>query len=111
MEGDNDMWSAQEMGQGRGALSRAAGLLADARADLERYNTEVVERIDSARATWVGRGGTAFSALGHAWSDKQRTITAALDGFEVALRSTERDYTSTDEVQSSMFTRNRQRLG
>jgi uncharacterized protein YukE len=86
-------------------------MVADARADFERYNNEVVERIDSARATWVGRGGTAFNALGHAWSEKQRTITNALEGFESALRATERDNTTTDDVQSSAFTRNQQRLG
>ena len=105
------MSSAQEMGQGQGALSRAAGLVADARGDFERYNREVVDRIDSARVTWVGQGGTAFNALGHAWSDRQRTITNALGGFEAALRATERDNTTTDDVQSSAFTRNQQRLG
>jgi uncharacterized protein YukE len=105
------MSSAQEMGQGRGALSRAAVLVADARFDFQRYNMEVVERIDAARAAWVGLGGTAFSALGHAWSEKQRTITRALDGFEAALRATERDNTTTDDVQSSAFVRAQQRLG
>jgi uncharacterized protein YukE len=105
------MSSAQEMGQGRGTLSRAAGLVAAARGDFERYNNEVVERIDSARATWVGQGGAAFNALGHAWSEKQRTITNALDGFEAALRATERDNTTTDDMQSSAFTRSQQRLG
>lgn len=105
------MSSAPEMGQGRGTLSRAAGLVAEARGDFERYNSEVVQRIDAARAAWVGQGGTAFSALGHAWSEKQRTITHALNGFEAALRATERDNTATDDVQSSAFTRNQQRLG
>jgi hypothetical protein len=42
---------------------------------------------------------------------KQGTITGALDGFEAALRSTETDNTTTDETQSAVFTRNRQRLG
>jgi WXG100 family type VII secretion target len=104
------MTAAQEMGQGRGTLSRAAGMVADARVDFERLNSQLVERIDSARATWVGQGGTAFNALGHAWSEKQRTITEALDGFEAALRATERDYTATDDIQSSVFTRSQQRL-
>jgi uncharacterized protein YukE len=105
------MSSAPEMGQGRGALSRAAGLVADARADFERYNTEVVERIDAARATWFGQGSTAFNALGHAWSERQRTIINALDGFEMALRATERDNIATDDAQSSVFVRGQQRLG
>jgi WXG100 family type VII secretion target len=85
-------------------------MVADARVDFERLNSQLVERIDSARATWVGQGGTAFNALGHAWSEKQRTITDALDGFEAALRATERDYTATDDIQSSVFTRSQQRL-
>jgi uncharacterized protein YukE len=105
------MSAAPEMGQGHGTLSRAAAMVADARVDFERFNRELVGRIDSARATWVGQGGTAFNALGHAWSEKQRTITHALDGFEAALRGTERDNTATDDLQSSAFIRSQQRLG
>jgi uncharacterized protein YukE len=86
-------------------------MVADASVDFQRFNSELVERIDSARAAWVGRGGTAFNALGHAWSEKQRVITNALDGFEAALRATERDNTATDEAQSSAFLRGQQRLG
>lgn len=105
------MSSAREMGQGREALSRAAGIVADARGDFERYNDELVHHIDSARAVWTGQGARAFSSLGLAWSAKQRTITDALDRFETALLSTEKDNVSTDDAQSSVFARNQRRLG
>lgn len=104
------MGSTNEMGQGQATLSLAAGRVADARHDFDRLDGELVQHLDAARATWTGRGGTAFTALGHAWADKQRTITGALDGFAAALRSTEADNTATDEAQSAVFSRNHQRL-
>lgn len=105
------MSSTNEMGQGQGTLSAAAGMVADAKHDFDRLNNELVQHMDAAKAKWAGQGGTAFNALGHAWSEKQRTITRALDGFEAALRATERDNTTTDDVQSSAFVRTQQRLG
>ena len=105
------MTSTNEMGQGRATLSLAAGRVADARHDFDRLDRELVQHLDVARATWSGQGGTAFVSLGHAWAEKQRAITGALDGFEAALRATETDNTTTDEAQSAVFTRNRQRLG
>ncbi len=105
------MTSTNEMGQGRATLSLAAGRVADARHDFDRLNRELVQHLDAARATWSGQGGTTFTALGHAWAEKQGAITGALDGFEAALRSTETDNLTTDEAQSAAFTRNLQRLG
>ena len=103
--------SSYEMGQGHGTLSAAASMVADAKRDFDRLNHQLVHHLDSARAGWFGQGGTAFNSLGHAWAEKQRTITDALDQFEASLRSTELDNTSTDDTQSSAFGRNRQRLG
>ena len=105
------MSSANEMGQGQGTLSAAAGMVADAKHDFDRLDNELVQHIDAARAQWAGQGGTAFNALGHAWSEKQRTIVSALIQFEAALRSTEKDNISTDGTQSAAFARTQRRLG
>ena len=105
------MPSTHEMGQGEATLSMAAGRVAEARSDFDRLDRELVQHLESARSRWSGRGATAFMALGLAWSERQRTIIAALDGFEAALRSTETDNTTTDDTQSAAFTRSRQRLG
>jgi uncharacterized protein YukE len=105
------MSSANEMGQGQGTLSAAAAMVADAKHDFDRLNNELVQHIDAAKAKWAGQGGTAFNALGHAWSEKQRTIVSALNQFEASLRSTEKDNVGTDDTQSAAFTRNQQRLG
>jgi uncharacterized protein YukE len=103
--------SAREMGQGEGALSRGAGMVAAARQDFGRLDQELVAHLAAARSAWSGRGGTAFHALGQAWHEKQRTIVAALDGLEAALRATEKDNVGTDELQSAAFIRQQQRLG
>jgi uncharacterized protein YukE len=105
------MPSAQEMGQGEGTLSRAAGMVADAKHDFDRLNSRMVQHIETARGQWAGRGAAAFGSLGHAWHEKQATILSALDQFETLLRSTEKDNLGTDDIQSAAFTRNHQRLG
>lgn len=102
---------ARVMGQGQGTLSAAAGLVAEARQDLRRLNDEMEQHVEVAGSGWRGRGGEAFVALGRAWSDRERLIVGALDGFEASLLSTERDNTGTDEEQSEQLARQRQRLG
>jgi uncharacterized protein YukE len=103
--------SSQVMGQGRGALSRAAGLVAEARHDLDRLTSELVAHIDATRSHWSGQGGSAFTTLGHAWTERQRAIVGALDGLEVALRATEQDNVTTDETQATGFGRTQLELG
>jgi uncharacterized protein YukE len=98
------------MGQGRGVLSRAAGIVAEARHDLDRLDAQLVAHVEAARRPWSGQGADAFGALGQAWSERQRTIVRALDGFEAALRSTEHDNTATDDEQAAAFGRAQQRL-
>jgi len=105
------MSSAPEMGQGRATLSTAAGLVADARHDLDRLTGELGHHLAAARSRWTGQGGAAFTTLGEAWSERQRTIVGALDGFEAALRATERDNTTTDDTLAAAFGRAQQRLG
>lgn len=104
------MSSAHVMGQGHGALSAAAGMVADARRDFDRLDGDLVQHLEAAKVCWSGQGGSSFTALGLAWRDKQRTIVSALDLFEAALRSTEKDNIGTDDAQSAAFVRHQQRL-
>jgi uncharacterized protein YukE len=105
------MSPAPEMGQGQGTLSAAATLVVAAKEDLDRLDHELVTHLGEAKALWGGQGGSAFQALGLAWSQRQRVIVSALDGLEEALRSTERDNIGTDETQSAAFARTQLRLG
>jgi uncharacterized protein YukE len=105
------MATSPVMGQGAGTLSAAAGLVAGARQDFDGLNRELAQHLHAARAAWSGQGGSAFWLLGQAWQEKQRTIVAALDAFESALRATERDNVGTDEAQSAAYARQWQRLG
>jgi ESAT-6 family protein len=105
------MSSSNEMGQGQGSLSAAAVMVAEAKQDFDRLNGTLIGHLDAARTTWVGQGSTAFAALAHAWSERQRVIVGALDGFEASLRATERDNSATDEAQAAAFDRVQQRLG
>lgn len=105
------MAGAPEMGQGEGTLTRAAGLVADAKADFDTLSNNLSGQIAGLQGKWAGAGGTAFFALHQAWSDKQRVITRALNEFEASLTSTERDNMATDDTQSSNYNRVAGRLG
>ena len=105
------MSGAPEMGQGEGTLTRAAGLVADAKADFDTLSNNLSGQIAGLQGKWAGAGGTAFFALHQAWTDKQRVITNALNEFEASLTSTERDNMNTDETQSSNYHRVAGRLG
>jgi WXG100 family type VII secretion target len=102
---------APEMGQGERTLTRAAGLVADARQDFEGLSRALEGQIAGLQGKWAGAGGTAFFSLHQAWTEKQRVITNALNEFEASLTSTERDNMSTDESQSSAYNRFAGRLG
>ena len=105
------MSQAPEMGQGERTLTRAAGLVADAKADFDALSKSLEQQILAQQGKWVGAGGSAFFTLHQAWTDKQRIITNALNEFEASLTSTERDNMSTDETQSSNYNRVAGRLG
>jgi WXG100 family type VII secretion target len=101
----------QEMGQGEGTLSKAAGLVVDAKADFDGLKDTLTNQIAGIRGMWVGQGGSAFFNLQEAWTQRQTTILNALNEFEASLRSTEKDNTTTDDTQSANFNRNASRLG
>jgi WXG100 family type VII secretion target len=102
---------APEMGQGERTLTRAAGLVADAKADFDGLSKALEGQIHGLQGRWAGAGGSAFFALHQAWTEKQRVITSALNEFEASLTSTERDNMSTDETQSSNFNNYAAKLG
>lgn len=102
--------SSNEMGQGEGTLSKAAGMVAEARADFDRLSNKLEGQIQGLQGRWVGAGGSAFFQLHQAWTEKQRVIVSALNEFEQSLTSTERDNVNTDDTQMSNYNRNASRL-
>jgi WXG100 family type VII secretion target len=102
---------APEMGQGEHTLTRAAGLVVEARQDFEGLSKALEGKIAGLQGKWAGAGGTAFFSLHQAWTEKQRVITNALNEFEASLSSTEKDNLNTDETQSSSYNRFAGRLG
>ena len=102
---------ATEMGQGEGTLTRAAGLVAEAKQDFDSLSKNLEGQIQGIQGKWAGAGGTAFFSLHQAWNEKQRIITNALNEFQNSLTSTEKDNVSTDETQSANYSRVAGRLG
>jgi len=102
---------ATEMGQGEGTLTRAAGLVAEAKQDFDSLSKGLEGQIQGIQGKWAGAGGTAFFSLHQAWNEKQRIITNALNEFQNSLTSTEKDNVATDETQSSNYSRVAGRLG
>jgi WXG100 family type VII secretion target len=102
---------APEMGQGERTLSRAAGLVTQAKQDFDALSKALDGQISGLQGKWAGAGGTAFFGLHQAWTEKQTVITNALNDFEASLTSTERDNMSTDDTQSSNYNKVAGRLG
>lgn len=103
--------NAPEMGQGEQTLTKAAGMVADAKTDFDGFSRRLDGQISGLRGKWAGAGGTAFFNLHQAWTEKQHVITNALNEFEASLRSTEKDNVNTDEAQSATYQRTAGRLG
>jgi WXG100 family type VII secretion target len=103
--------TAPEMGQGEKALTRAAGLVADAKTDFDGFSRRLDAQIAGLQVRWAGSGATAFFALHRAWTEKQEVITRALNEFEASLVSTERDNVATDDAQSALYQHAAGRLG
>lgn len=95
--------SSQEFGQGEGTLTRAAGMVADARTDFHTISRQLSDQISAVQGRWGGQGATAFFTLQQAWTEKQQVIVDALNEFETSLGVTERDNLSTDDTQGASF--------
>ncbi len=102
---------SNEFGQGEGVLTRAAGMVSDARIDFTNISRQLTDQISSVQSRWGGQGATAFFALQQAWTEKQRIIVDALNEFENSLGVTERDNISTDDAQGANFTNLSHRMG
>ncbi len=105
------MSNAPEYGQGHGTLTRAAGLVSDARADFNSLSAKLTDQISALQGRWGGQGASAFFVLHQTWTEKQRTIVGALDEFASSLTVTERDNVATDEDQAAGMSRLTNRLG
>lgn len=104
------MSNAPEYGQGEGTLTRAAGLVSDARADFTSLSAKLTDQISAVQGKWGGQGASAFFVLHQTWTEKQKTIVGALDEFANSLTLTEKDNVSTDDTQSAGFGRLSSRL-
>lgn len=103
--------NAQDFGQGEGVLTRAAGMVSDARIDFNNISRQLTDQISGVQGRWGGQGATAFFALQQAWTEKQQVIVDALNDFENSLGVTERDNVSTDDAQGANFTNLSNRMG
>jgi WXG100 family type VII secretion target len=99
-----------EMKAGDRTLSRAAGMVTTARSDFDRLSRTLSDNITAQQSKWQGQGGRAFFNLHQAWTEKQNRIVQALNEFEAALTSTERDNINTDQTQSDFMNKNHSRL-
>lgn len=82
--------------QGDHALSHAARLVADAKADFVAQSHTLDGQIAAVRGRWGGDGAAAFFVLHHQWQDKHRTVLSALDRLASSLVATEKDNMHTD---------------
>ncbi len=97
--------------QGAGTLSAAAESVSRARADVDRLSATLADQLAGLHGRWSGRGGTAFGSLQRAWTERHRVVVGALERFDAALRTTEREVVGVDEEQGSAYAALVGRLG
>ena len=102
---------SNEFGQGEKTLSRAAGMVAQARGEFDGISRTLMGNVEAMRSQWGGQGSVAFQALAMAWNEKQQKIVSALNEFESNLVTTEKDNMATDDSQSSSMTSLQNSLG
>jgi len=85
-------------------------MVAHAKGDFDRLSATLSDNILAQQAKWQGQGGKAFFNLHQAWTEKQDKIVRALNEFESALTTTERDNITTDQTQSDYMNKNHSRL-
>ena len=61
-----------EMKAGDRTLSRAAGMVTNAKSDFDRLSRTMSDTIVSYQGKWQGQGGKAFFGLHQAWTEKQK---------------------------------------
>jgi WXG100 family type VII secretion target len=98
-------------GQGQDTLSRAATLVADAKAELDGITAGVRGEVEALRAQWGGQGAVAFQALAQTWEQHQQRVVDALLDLERDLRVTEADNLATDQAQQSSMAALQHALG
>lgn len=103
--------TANEYGQGEGTLTRAAGMVTEARTEFTQIAGRLTGQISAVQGQWGGAGASAFFILHQAWTEKQEVIVKALDEFANSLGVTQRDNVSTDDAQHSNFSRLSNRVG
>ena len=97
--------------QGAGTLSAAAESVTRARVDVERLSATLEDQLASLHGRWSGRGGAAFVSLQRAWTDRHRVVLGALEDFDAALRTTEREVVGADEEHGGTYAALVARLG
>jgi WXG100 family type VII secretion target len=102
---------SNEFGQAHGALTRAAGMVMDAKQDFDGLSKTLDGQIANLQGKWAGAGGAAFFQLHAAWTETQKVIVSALNEFHDSLVKTEKDNTSTDEAQGQNFSNFQSRIG
>src|SRR3954469_13008089 len=99
-----------EIKAGDRTLSRAAGMVATAKSDFDKLSATLSDNILAQQSKWQGPGGRGFFHPHQAWTEKQDRIVRALNEFESALTTTERDNINTDQTQSDYMNKNHSRL-
>lgn len=95
------MSGTNEYGAGEGTLTKAAGLVSQAKLDFNGLSNKLSGEISQMQSKWGGQGATAFFTLHSTWIQKQNDIVKALDDFAESLTLTDRDNVANDEAQAS----------
>ena len=82
-----------------GAILKGADTVAETRENLKNLIKTVETQMLAIGSGWEGSASTAFQGLMQRWNAESSKVTNALVEFEDNLRSSQRDYDTTDQAQ------------
>lgn len=82
-------------------MEQTAGRFESTNGDLQTMLRNLLNQLEALQGAWVGRGAQSFHSVKERWSQDQTKLQQALLETAGAIRSSGRNYDSTDSEASS----------
>ena len=96
---------------GAGAIAKSAGIVDQARTDLNTKLNALQGQMEQVKAHWEGAGAGAFQSVQVAWTTQAKDLVDILDHFRENLVTNDKQYTSDDQMSSDLLSKYTSQMG
>lgn len=82
-------------------MEQTAGKFDHTNSDLQTMLRNLLNELEVLQTAWVGRGGRSFTNVKEQWANDQAKLQQALTETASAIRTSGKNYASTDDEASS----------